>query len=425
MSGRADDIAWWKVLAALARGRAPGQTVIQYTDVCNATCAQCGMSRVHRRTRHTLTPSAVRGLLDRLAARGTMAVSFTGGEPLLFLDEITYCIRYARDIGIPSVRTGSNGFFFQGSDKPGFLNKVARYACALAASGCTTFWISLDSADPAVHEANRGLPGMIDGLAKGLRVFHEHGLRPAVNLGLNRNIGGITPRPEAETPDQAVARYQAAFRRYFDFALELGFTAANVCYPMTRAQFETDGVVYEAAAEVDWMQFSDVELAALYDALYTTLPEYRHRMHIFTPRCALLSMMHRLRGQPGQAYPCRGGRDFFFVDAAGMQFYPCGYRGQESAPDPDTLARAAAKAGPCSRCDWECFRDPSTLFGPILEFFRNPLRLLGRICADPEWMRAWLGDLANMRACGWFDARKPFQQRQRPEGSAQRPDTPA
>jgi hypothetical protein len=32
-------------LLKLSRGRVPGQVVIQYTDVCNASCPQCGMRR--------------------------------------------------------------------------------------------------------------------------------------------------------------------------------------------------------------------------------------------------------------------------------------------------------------------------------------------------------------------------------------------
>ena len=37
-------IPWLRVLGALARGRVPGQAVIQYSDACNASCGHCGMS---------------------------------------------------------------------------------------------------------------------------------------------------------------------------------------------------------------------------------------------------------------------------------------------------------------------------------------------------------------------------------------------
>ena len=99
----------------LLKGNIPRQAVIQFTEVCNASCAQCGMRRENRFTRSTLEVDQVKRLIDAMVERGVEAISFTGGEPLLYLKEIIECTRYARAKGIRYVRTGTNGFMFKKS----------------------------------------------------------------------------------------------------------------------------------------------------------------------------------------------------------------------------------------------------------------------------------------------------------------------
>jgi hypothetical protein len=64
----------------------------------------------------------------------------------------------------------------------------------LANSSLRNFWISLDSAVDRVHDAMRGFPGVVAGIAKALPIFHQAGIYPAVNLGINRNVGGDATR---------------------------------------------------------------------------------------------------------------------------------------------------------------------------------------------------------------------------------------
>lgn len=406
---------WWPTLKKLASGRVPGQVVIQYTDACNARCTHCGMSAANKFPRVKLTPERVKPLLDALAQQGVMAVSFTGGEPLLYAEEIATCIKAARAAGIYSVRTGTNGFFLQGAEKPGFEAKVAKYAKLLVESGCTNLWISLDAAEPAEHEARRGLPGVVQGMRKGLPIFHEHGLYPAVNLGINRSIfGRYVPGPTFD-PDAFYEHFHRAFMIFFAQALELGFTTANLCYPMIQSAFDPGQIVYQAAAEDQDMLFSEQEKAPLYRALFDAVTFFRPKLRIFTPRSALLSMIRRQKnGEQSRTgarqcdYGCRGGVDFFFVDAAGMQTFPCGYRGQESLDWP--LRDAALPSAPqplCEQCDWECFRDPSQIFGPLADAFKRPLATARRLGRDRAWAKLWLQDLAYYRRCGWFHGCRP------------------
>jgi uncharacterized Fe-S cluster-containing radical SAM superfamily protein len=409
---------WWSTLKKLASGRVPGQVVIQYTDACNARCTHCGMSVANKFPRVKLTPERVKPLLDALAQQGVMAVSFTGGEPLLYADEVAECIKAARAAGIYSVRTGTNGFFLQGADKPGFEAKVARYAKLLVESGCTNLWISLDAAEPSEHERRRGLPGVVQGMRKGLPIFHEHGLYPAVNLGINRGIFGTYEPGAGFDEDAFYEHFHRAFLIFFAQALELGFTTANLCYPMIQSAFEPGQIVYQAAAEDEGMVFSAREKAPLYRALFDAVTFFRSKLRIFTPRSALLSMIRRqngeeLKGTNGRAgrecgYGCRGGVDFFFVDAAGMRTFPCGYRGRESLAWPMDDEKLPAEPRPlCEQCDWECFRDPSHLFGPLVDAFKRPLTTARRLTSDRAWTKLWLGDLAYYRRCGWFHGCRP------------------
>jgi MoaA/NifB/PqqE/SkfB family radical SAM enzyme len=190
--------------------RLPGQLVIQYTDKCNALCPQCGMRRSNTFTRSTLGQDTTKRIIDHAAQSGIIALSFTGGEPLIYLDHIVELIKYASQAGIKYIRTGTNGFLFQDSDKPGFIQRITEIVQKLTETELYTFWISIDSSDTKVHERMRGLDGVVRGIKKALPVFHKHGLYPAANLGINRHV--------AEQKDITIEQKQdfyLAFRKGF------------------------------------------------------------------------------------------------------------------------------------------------------------------------------------------------------------------
>ena len=176
---RTDDLmtaySVFKMLACLARDRVPGQLVIQITNQCNATCPQCGMRKTADIRRTRLKTDDLRQILDAAGEKGVAAVSFTGGEPLLFLEQVTALISHAGRAGIPYIRTGTNGFLFCGSRQPGFKDRIRAMADKLAATPLRNFWISLDSAVPTVHEQMRGLPDVVRGIETAIPIFHEIG----------------------------------------------------------------------------------------------------------------------------------------------------------------------------------------------------------------------------------------------------------
>jgi hypothetical protein len=263
----------------------------------------------------------------------------------------------------------------------------------------------------------RGFPGIVKGIEKALPVFHEHGLFPSANLGINRNLGGEPTRNarigtgSSEEIERFHRTYREAFQSFYRFVDDLGFTIVNSCYPMSIEQDDTaSGLspVYAATSPEDIVRFNDLEKAGLFSALFRTIPEYRGRLRIFSPRTSLRALYRAYCGMESEAYPCRGGLDAFFVDSRDGNTYPCGYRGGENLGRFWELDVGRTRGNEdCRLCDWECFRDPSELFGPLLQARRAPLALLRRLRRDQGYAALWLEDLGYYLACDLFDGRRP------------------
>jgi hypothetical protein len=379
--------------------RVPGQLVIQITDRCNARCPQCGMRVNSPFARSTLATDTIKRMIDAAARQGVRAISFTGGEPLLDIPRLVELIRYAGSAVIPFIRTGTNGFLFTGEGKGSVGDRVSRIADQLADTPLRNFWISLDSAVDEVQERMRGFPGVVAGIANALPIFHRAGIYPAVNLGINRMVGGEAtaelPRTDADSEetylDRFYRRYRSAFEAFYRRAVDLGFTMANTCYPMSIEGSEAChglSAVYGATAADAIVRFSPAEKRVLFDALAGAIGRFRHKIRIFTPLCSLQALVRQYGGgEPGRKpYGCRGGTDFFYVNAADGHLYPCGYRGGEDHGqlwDMDIRRiRPPEDADACRRCDWECFRDPSEMLGPLIDGFSHPFSFALRLLRD-------------------------------------------
>jgi hypothetical protein len=377
------------------------------------------MNTRQRYARHRLARDDVRRMIDAAAQRGVTALSFTGGEPLLILDDLVALIDHAGAAGIDFIRTGTNGFCFRGHDKPDFDDRIHRLAETLAATPLRNFWISVDSADPETHEQMRGFAGVIRGIERAIPIFHAHGLYPSANLGINRNLNGRPAIPflaEAARSRSGVstaefrARLYVGLSRFFRFVADLGFSIANVCYPMSIAEGDQVGTlnaVYGATATAAIVSFTEREKGHLFTVLRQAIAANRPYLRIFTPLSALDALSRQFR-RGVYGYPCRGGKDFFFVDAVKGHTYPCGYRGDD---DLGAFVNGAALPVPaaddCFACEWECFRDPSELGGPLMDLVRHPLQLWRRWRACPQHYKTWLEDLRYYRDCDFFDGRRP------------------
>lgn len=409
---------FFRTLTVLLQGHLPGQVVIQLTDRCNASCPQCGMRVSADFPRSTLSVDHLKRTIDYAAAHNIQALSITGGEPLLMLDTVAELLRYAGKVGIRYLRTGTNGYFFRDPDAKNFLSRVQRVANTLADTPLRNLWISLDSAIPETHEQMRGFKGIVAGIEKALPLFHHVGIYPAANLGINRGLNGtgtLDLRPQSFNVRTAYldAFYHAfctGLHRFFEQVERLGFTMSNLCYPMSVGESgETElGAVYAATASDRIISFEDDEKGMLFSALLDTIPKFRSRLRIFSPCVSLYMLKQYYTHRRLTQYPCRGGFDFLFISAQDGNAYPCGYRGRNKLGPLWQMDPASLDPEPkCIACDWECFRDPSELFGPLSDLFTRPWRAIKNFFHDPTYFRLWRRDLKYFKACSYFDGRIP------------------
>jgi radical SAM protein with 4Fe4S-binding SPASM domain len=126
-------------------GKAPLSVLWEITLRCNLQCCHCASSAGRARSRELSTAEAL-GIVDQLVELGTPAVGLMGGEPLLRRDwpEIASALRR----GGVQVGLVTNGWFFD--------EAVADQVRSL---GLAQVVVSLDAADPRLHDELRGRAG--------------------------------------------------------------------------------------------------------------------------------------------------------------------------------------------------------------------------------------------------------------------------
>jgi MoaA/NifB/PqqE/SkfB family radical SAM enzyme len=401
-------------LCSFLQNNSPGQLVIQFSNHCNAICPQCGMRVTNKIERKRIPVADIKIIIDAAVRRNVRSISFTGGEPLLFPDDLAEMIHYAKQAGIPMIRTGTNGFIFRNPDKKEFTPRLQRIAKKLYDSGLRNFWISIDSANSTLHEKMRGLPGVIDGIKKGLPIFHDAGLFPTANMGINRNMAGwLTAGINRQNYSSEnvylkifFERFQKGFECFIRSVIGMGFTMVSFCYPMSVDNGKTTGLepVYAATSNSQIVTFDAMEKAQIFNALRLATKQFRTQIRIFTPQCALYSLSRQYAEKTDHTYPCRGGRDYFFIGSGDALSYPCGYRGKEALGKFEEGKRSTVTN--CRLCDWECFRDPSELFGPIHQFLSKPLKLLQKLKKDQDFFKYWMEDIRYYLDCDLLNGRK-------------------
>jgi hypothetical protein len=159
------------------------------------------------------------------------------------------------------------------------------------------------------------------------------------------------------------------------------------------------------------VSFSRRELRLVFQALLETIPVYRKSIRIFTPLSALYALS---RESPRKLlFPCLGGICYFYMDSRDGHIYPCGYRGDEDmGASVAELRKSQDTQKPfCEKCHWECFMDPSQLFGILRYLIRHPFKGYFGKSLDRQMMRLWFADVTYYLACDLFDGRRPPKRR--------------
>lgn len=147
------------------RFAAPMFVVWNFTNRCNLRCRHCYQDTAHRRLPDELTLAERLHVVDQAGELYIPMIAFAGGEPTIDRDLLPVLHR-CKHYGIhTSIATHG------GTMTPGF-------AVELAQAGVKYVEVSLDSVDPARHDAFRGQPGMWDRTVRGMRhVVEQEGLR--------------------------------------------------------------------------------------------------------------------------------------------------------------------------------------------------------------------------------------------------------
>ena len=156
--------------------RLPAVCDVSVTNVCNAACGFCGFARdktLAGAARYVDADAFARALRI-LYRRKIRYMTLQGGEPLVHPD-IVRLVSETVAAGI-SCAVITNGWF------------LPRYIDPLAAAGLERLIISLDSANPAEHERNRGLEGLDRRIAEGIARAHAHGLPVQASVTVSRLI---------------------------------------------------------------------------------------------------------------------------------------------------------------------------------------------------------------------------------------------
>ena len=307
------------LLRLVSRG-GPAICNVSVTNACNAICGFCNFAHdkgfvTHRKWLDADRFAAALSLLRERA--GVRFVTFMGGEPLLH-PRIVEMAQAAADMGVqPTLVT--NGWLL-----PGKLD-------ALAETGITTLFISIDAAEPAVHERNRGLRGVCERIRGANARAAERNIMPIASVAMTRLVTDYT----------ALA----------GFLRELGFAAVTFSYPR-KAPLGSSSLVW--SEDSDLVDLSAAELLAAFDAV----DEVRRIIPVQNPRASIADVRRRLRGQ-AERFHCLAGYKYFYLDW-NYDLWRCEDWREPLCPVWEFEPGKAVRDG-CQACTTDCYRDASVM----------------------------------------------------------------
>jgi len=148
------------------------------TGRCNLRCAHCRRLDAGAPADDLDTPAA-EGLVDAVADLGAGIFVISGGEPLL-RDDWAPLAKRARVRGL-AVALATNGTLIDDAQ-----------ADRLAAAGFARVAVSLDAADPATHDAFRGVAGAFDAAVAGIGRLRRRSVAVQINAAVaDHNAGRL------------------------------------------------------------------------------------------------------------------------------------------------------------------------------------------------------------------------------------------
>lgn len=288
------------------------------TDYCQADCDFCGFARSKMRgkPRRFADSAAFERALPILKARGIRYLNFQGGEPLLH-PQIIAMVSATRRAGLrPSLIT--NGWLLPAK------------AEALADAGLQNLLVSIDSADMAAHEHNRGLRGLTQRIERGVARIKARGVPVVASVTVSKLV-------DFEALPATLQR--------------LKFDAVTFSYPRTEP-FGSNSLVF--GDDCDLVDFSDDELDAALEAIL----RLKRRFPVLNPAASVRDIQRHVRGA-AERFACVGGFKYFYMDWR-LDVWRCEAWRQPLGSVFD-FGQAADDRTPCTACIMSCYRDTTVM----------------------------------------------------------------
>ncbi|GGC48730.1 radical SAM protein [Chelatococcus reniformis] len=298
----------------------PAVCNISVTNVCNATCDFCSFAHDKGLVTHRRWLDAARfgAALDLLHTRANVRfLTFMGGEPLLH-PKIIDMARMASSAGIQATLV-TNGW--------NLLDKLD----AIADAGVGTIFISIDSADPAVHEKNRGLKGVCARIKEANGRMAKRGMTPVASVVMSKLV--------------------TDYRALGAFLRELGFKAVTFSYPRKAAYGSSSMVFSEDSDIVDVSAEELIRSFAAADGIRDIIP-------VQNPRASMADMVRRLRGEK-ERFVCVAGYKYFYLDW-NYDLWRCEAWDKPMCSLWDFDGAQTIRDG-CQACMTDCYRDASVM----------------------------------------------------------------
>lgn len=138
---------------------------------CPLKCAHCYVDAGEQEAAGVLSTQEAFGVIDQIRKTGKPVVVLSGGEPLL-REDIYAIARYGTDQGLRMV-LGTSGYLIDHDT-----------AVKLREAGIQAVAISLDSNDPATHDAFRGLAGVWEKAVQAIRHCCDEGIAVQINMSV-------------------------------------------------------------------------------------------------------------------------------------------------------------------------------------------------------------------------------------------------
>jgi len=295
----------------------PGFCQFAINNACNANCGFCGFARdVFPRDNWTYVErEPALDSLDILYRQGVRYLVISGGEPMLH-PNLVEIVKHGVDLGM-KVMLVTNAS----------LLKEKRIR-ELAATGLSSFIISVDAASVEAHERNRGLPGVCEKIRAANRVLDELGLHATASVTMSRLVD-----------------YDALP----GFLEELGFSSVTFSYPLDHLHSNFLGF-----SESEIVKYSGDELLEAFEEV----KRMKKRFRVVNPTPSLEEMQRFVKGEE-QRFPCLGGFQYFYLDW-NLDLWRCHYWEKPMCSIFEFDGSQRVRDG-CTRCMIDCYRDSSVM----------------------------------------------------------------